>query len=249
LESAFQLLMAFLLGSAMASFGNVLIDRLPKEESVGGRSYCPNCGKTLSPLDLIPVFSYLFLKGKCRYCGSPIGIRHLLSEIFLGVLYSLIAYFTGGIYNLEFYYYAVLMFSLYVLSGIDLFHREIPIRLTVLFILAGFVLVGVVHGIEALVNSYIGFTVGAGTLYFVDTLYVAIRGKFGIGEGDWDAMGLASLYFTPVIGLKAVYFLVFASAVAGVILVFILRDKKIPFVPAIFIGSIALFLCNALHLV
>lgn len=245
----FQLFLAFLLGSAVASFGNVLISRLPREETIWGRSYCPNCRRTLSPLDLIPVFSYLFLKGRCRYCGNPIGIGHLLSEIFFGCLYGLTAYFTGGMYNLEFYYYAVLFFSLYVLAGIDLFYMEIPIRLTVVFFFIGLVLVGILHGIKGLINGYIGLTVGAGTLYLADTVYTALRGKFGIGEGDWDAMGLASLYFVPVIGLKAVYFLVLFSAVAGILLAFVLRSRKIPFIPAIFTGSIALFLCNSLHLI
>jgi leader peptidase (prepilin peptidase)/N-methyltransferase len=65
-----------IIGAVIGSFLNVCIHRLPRGESiVFPPSHCPACGKKLSPLDLVPVISYLFLRGRCRYCGAPITWR------------------------------------------------------------------------------------------------------------------------------------------------------------------------------
>lgn len=77
--------LAFLLGASVFSFLNVIVYRVPKKESfVAGRSYCPSCGHTLSMLDLVPVLSYLVLRGRCRYCGEKIGPRDTFVEVFGG---------------------------------------------------------------------------------------------------------------------------------------------------------------------
>ncbi|OGD08879.1 hypothetical protein A2397_05950 [Candidatus Amesbacteria bacterium RIFOXYB1_FULL_44_23] len=78
----------FLLGAMMGSAANALIDRLPRNESwVSGRSHCDKCKHVLNWYDLLPVFSYLLVKGKCRYCKSPIPPRNLLVEMFLGLAF------------------------------------------------------------------------------------------------------------------------------------------------------------------
>ena len=80
----------FLLGLAVGSFLNVLINRLPREESVvKGRSYCDHCKKKLVWYDLIPLFSFIFLKGKCGYCHSPISFYYPIVELMTGVMFVL----------------------------------------------------------------------------------------------------------------------------------------------------------------
>ena len=80
-------LIRFMLGAALFSFMNVVAWRLPRGQSVTkGRSACPGCGATLTALDLIPVFSWLGLRGRCRHCGAPIAPRYLLMELFGGTL-------------------------------------------------------------------------------------------------------------------------------------------------------------------
>ena len=72
----------FILCSCVGSFANVLIYRLPKKENfVNGRSYCPNCHHTLKMRDMIPIFSWFLLKGKCRWCHHKISICYPLVEI------------------------------------------------------------------------------------------------------------------------------------------------------------------------
>ncbi|MBS3753811.1 MAG: prepilin peptidase, partial [Anaerolineales bacterium] len=80
-----------LLGAVLGSFLNVCIDRLPREESiVSPPSHCPHCQRTLRPLELIPIFSYLVLSGRCRTCEEKIPLRVLWVEIGTGVLFVLI---------------------------------------------------------------------------------------------------------------------------------------------------------------
>lgn len=81
--------LAFYFGASIGSFLNVVILRLPKDESLGGRSYCPKCRNQLSFLNLFPLFSYIFLKGKCGFCSERISIRYFLIEMITGTLFLL----------------------------------------------------------------------------------------------------------------------------------------------------------------
>ena len=83
-------LIAFLLGAALFSFMNVVAWRLPRGKNpLTGRSFCPQCGAALTAGDLVPVFSWLFLRGRCRHCRAPIPVRYLLVELLGGVLLSI----------------------------------------------------------------------------------------------------------------------------------------------------------------
>ncbi|MBR2643461.1 MAG: prepilin peptidase [Lentisphaeria bacterium] len=85
----FWLFWAFLIGSCMGSFLNVCVLRIPRGESVSDQpSHCLGCGMLIRWYDNIPVFSYLYLRGKCRKCGMKIPPRYLLMELFTGLLYA-----------------------------------------------------------------------------------------------------------------------------------------------------------------
>ncbi|MDP2871637.1 MAG: prepilin peptidase [Bacillota bacterium] len=81
--------LGFVFGLVWGSFFNVLIWRLPRLKSTGGRSHCTSCGHTLAPQDLVPLFSYLWLRGRCRYCGAGISARYPVVEGLTGVLSAL----------------------------------------------------------------------------------------------------------------------------------------------------------------
>ncbi|HYE84218.1 MAG TPA: prepilin peptidase [Clostridia bacterium] len=84
----------FFVGCCMGSFYNVCIYRLPRGESlVRPRSHCTGCGHTLGVLDLIPVFSYLALKGRCRYCKSDVSMRYIMVEIICGIMFTFVFHF------------------------------------------------------------------------------------------------------------------------------------------------------------
>jgi len=77
----------FLFGLVIGSFSNVLIARLPRGESIGGRSRCPACGHELAPRDLVPLVSWVLLRARCRYCRAPIPARYPLVEVLMGLLW------------------------------------------------------------------------------------------------------------------------------------------------------------------
>ena len=117
--------LAFVLGSVIGSFLNVVILRTPLHQSIVTEpSHCFSCGHRLAWYDMFPIFSWLFLRGKCRYCGSKISPRYMIVETVTAVLYCL-SYLIFG-FKLELAFSAVLMAVLVVLSAIDIDHFEIP---------------------------------------------------------------------------------------------------------------------------
>ncbi len=84
--------LGFIIGTILGSFAKAIADRSLTKRSFRGRSYCVSCKKTLNWYDLFPIFSYVFLKGKCRYCRKEIGSEYLLVEVITGILVGLLFY-------------------------------------------------------------------------------------------------------------------------------------------------------------
>jgi len=80
----------FFFGASIGSFLNVLIDRLPQDKKITGRSYCDHCRHQLALYDLIPILSFFLLKGRCRYCGKKISFQYPLVELITGILFIFI---------------------------------------------------------------------------------------------------------------------------------------------------------------
>lgn len=124
----------FLFGIVIGSFLNVCIFRIPeKEDIVKTGSHCMSCGYRLKWYDMIPVISFLALRGKCRKCGAKLSVQYPLIEAANGILYVLIVW-TGGL-GIESLLYCLLASALLVLSVIDFRTYEIPFGIN-LFILA-----------------------------------------------------------------------------------------------------------------
>lgn len=117
----------FIIGIYFGSFFTLATYRLPKKENITHKhSYCPNCNHKLGIFDLIPIFSYLFLKGKCHYCKNKIGIRYFLFELLTGIVFVLFGLSLKiSIYPLEIakiiYLVIVLLYfaSLFTIAGIS----------------------------------------------------------------------------------------------------------------------------------
>src|SRR5574344_1653576 len=123
----------FLIGITFGSFFTLAVYRIPLGIDITHTiSYCPNCNHRLSFFDMIPVFSYIFLGGKCRYCHQKIRIRYVLLEIFSGIVFVLFALSTKiNIYNLNnstiiYYVFGCLyVVGLFIIAGIDKERTEI----------------------------------------------------------------------------------------------------------------------------
>jgi len=120
-------ILIFLMGTFFGSFFTLAVYRIPLGENITHKhSFCPNCKHKLGILDLIPIISYIFLGGKCRYCKNKIKPRYLLLEILSGIVFVLLAISIRiNLYNIEIYKIAHLVFfilyfcSLFIIAGID----------------------------------------------------------------------------------------------------------------------------------
>jgi len=113
-------LIIFIMGITFGSFCTLAVYRIPRKENISHkRSYCPNCQHKLSFLDLIPVFSYLFLKGKCRYCKEKIRPRYLIIEALSGIVFLMFAVLLNiDLLNIEYIKIITLIFGIMFFSAI-----------------------------------------------------------------------------------------------------------------------------------
>lgn len=123
----------FIIGSLFGSFLTLATYRIPLHKNITHeRSFCPNCKHKLSFFDLIPILSYIFLRGRCRYCKKKIKIRYLIFEVFTGICFVFIAISLDfNVYNMtinkitEFSIFAIYIIFLLLIAGIDLNNRKI----------------------------------------------------------------------------------------------------------------------------
>ena len=161
--TAFVLIFSFITGALVGSFTNVLIYRLPRKENIAfPPSHCPHCDHRLGVLDLFPIFSWLYLRGKCRYCAKPILARYPIVELITAIAYTAIAYrFDPILEPLLTVGYWFLFTILLAGSAIDFETFELPDELTIPAIFVGL-------GIAALLGAFPaaleGALIGAGLI-------------------------------------------------------------------------------------
>lgn len=179
-------IIVFLYGIIIGSFLNVCIYRLPKKENiVTTRSHCMQCGYQLKWYDLIPLFSWLMLGGRCRKCKAKISVQYPIIEALNGVLY-LLAFARFGV-SIECLLYCLLASALLVLSVIDFRTYEIPFGINVF--IAGLGLVRILTDLSNWAEYVIGFFAVSLFLYVI---YLLTRGR-GIGGGDIKLMAASGL--------------------------------------------------------
>ncbi len=179
-------MIVFLYGIIIGSFLNVCIYRLPKKENiVTTRSHCMQCGYQLKWYDLIPLFSWLMLGGRCRKCKAKISVQYPVIEALNGVLYLLV--FARFGVSIECLLYCLLASALIVLSVIDFRTYEIPFGINVF--IAGLGLVRILTDLSNWAEYVIGFFAVSLFLYVI---YLLTRGR-GIGGGDIKLMAASGL--------------------------------------------------------
>lgn len=176
----------FLYGITIGSFLNVCICRLPKKENIiTVRSHCVSCGCQLKWYDLIPLFSWLVLGGRCRKCKARISVQYPIIEALNGVLWLTI-FFVCGV-SIETALYCIMASALLALSVIDLRTYEIPFGFNLIITALG--LIRVLTDLSNWTEYVIGFFAVSAPLYL---LYVITKGR-GIGGGDVKLMAAAGL--------------------------------------------------------
>ena len=197
----------FIYGILIGSFLNVCIYRIPKKENiVTTRSHCMNCDYQLRWYDLIPLFSWISLGGKCRKCGTKISVQYPLIEALNGILY--VAVFLCYGFSIETLLYCLLTSALIVLSVIDFRIYEIPVGIN--WFIAGIGLIRVFTDMSDWTEYVIGFFSVSAFLYL---LYILTKGR-GIGGGDIKLMAVSGL----VLGWKCNVLGFICGCIVGVII-------------------------------
>ncbi|MEW9670847.1 A24 family peptidase [Ammoniphilus sp. 3BR4] len=216
----------------ISSFLNVVAIRIPKGESIAfPPSHCVKCNHRLGPLDLVPILSYVFLKGKCRYCKARISPVYPLGEMFTTILLVFTYYKIG--FSKELLVAIPLMMLLATITISDLLYKIIPNKVN-LFFFVYFALLHLYYSPLSYIDYLMGILAGGGLLFLI-----AIVSRGGMGGGDIKLMAVVGM----AIGWKLTLLSFFlASLIGGVIGVLLLVTKKvkrkepIPFGPFLAIG-------------
>lgn len=224
-------------GLIFGSFYNVVGLRVPKQESiVSPPSHCVSCNRQLTVLDLIPVFSYIFLRGKCRSCGAKVSPIYALSELATAGLFAFATWQLGITAELA---VALLFISLLVIINVsDLAYMLIPDKV-LLFFLPLIIIARMFSPLQPWWDSIAGAAIGFGLLFLI-----AIISKGGMGGGDIKLFFVIGLVLGTVKTLLTLFLASVIGMVIGIVVLKIRgqgRKTPVPFGPSIAIAAIIVY--------
>lgn len=253
----------FLLGITIGSFLNVVIYRFGSGRHLSGRSKCLSCGKTLTARMLVPLFSFLFAKGKCVYCKTKLSVQYPLVELTVGLLFVAVAYIRHVsivTFDLEVWVFAALdmaMWSVLVVIGVyDLKHKIIPDRFAFYF--------AILSGVEIFLRAHWGL-LHVPYIPFLDSVprwldlaaapFIAIpfallwllsAGR-AMGLGDAKLAWGMGWFLGFSGGVTAAIFAFWIAFIPSVILLFLPKKhftmkSEIPFGPFLILGTLLVYL-------
>lgn len=241
----FLMIEAVLLGLVIGSFLNVCILRIPAEVSLGGRSVSPCCQKKIPWYQNIPLVSFIFLGGKCAFCGKKISLQYPLVEALAATL-SVFTLIHEGYEPLPYLLWFVLFVSpLLVIIFIDFKHRIIPDVISIPGIAVGYLVTLHLHWPiwkEALLFSTIGMLTGGLPLLILAYLYEKIRKREGMGGGDIKFAAMLGAF----LGWQGVIFVFMISSLLALLygILFMVFNRKsegplaIPYGPFLALGAL-----------
>jgi leader peptidase (prepilin peptidase) / N-methyltransferase len=222
-------LFAFALGAIVGSFLNVVIHRVPREESiVFPGSHCPHCNAAIRPYDNIPILSYVFLLGRCRSCRAPISVRYPLIELANALFYLALFQRTGM--TLGFLPLAAIVSMTIALIYVDLEIQILPDVIDIPGIVIGLGM-GAAHlGAlypelvlsRTLLESVTGAMVGGGAILVIRLTYKLLRGIEGMGQGDIKMMAMLG----AVLGWEPLFPLLLLASFSGAIIGLLVAAKS-----------------------
>ncbi|MBI5123610.1 prepilin peptidase [Candidatus Roizmanbacteria bacterium] len=232
------LLFLFVLGICIGSFLGVVIDRLPREESIWrGRSYCEYCKKKLTFIDLVPLFSFIFSRGKCRYCHKKLSWYYPIIEATAGILFVFVGFNINIFHPVEFVYYLFIVSALISIFFIDLKYGIIPLPIVLSALLAALIFV-ILNNQSLIIGNFLS---AIGAFSFFLALFFITRRK-GIGFGDVIyvfLMGFLLGFPGIILGL---YIAFLSGAIVSLILIAVKKKKfkgsTVPFGPFLVFGTL-----------
>lgn len=240
-------LFVFLFGLIVGSFLNCVIYRLEVKQSfLRGRSFCPHCKHTLSWQDLIPVFSFLFLHAKCRYCSKRISWQYPAVELATGILFILIFWILDFGFGLTFGFWILISSLLIIIFVFDLKHFIIPDKVVypAIIIASIFNFQFLIFNQFSIFNSLILSALGASAFFLF--IVLVSRGK-SMGIGDIKLAFLMGLLLGFPYILVALFFSFLIGAIIGIGLILAKRKtmkSEVPFGPFLVIGTFIALFCG-----
>ena len=241
-------LIVFAVGASLGSFLNVVVYRLPAKLSIfWPPSRCPHCLHPLKKRDNVPIFGWLWLKGRCRYCRSPIASRYPLVEAVTGALFLLIFWKYGV--SIQTLGYCALVSWLLVLSLIDLDTLTLPNSLTQSGLIVGLVFQGTVGFLmpsqppavsPQLINGIVGAVIGLWLFDSISFLGSILFGQTAMGGGDAKLASMMGAWLGWKYLLLSGFIAVAVGAFGGggaIALGLISRRQVIPFGPLLALGA------------
>lgn len=243
----------FLLGSAIGSFLNVVIFRLNTHKSFGGRSVCMSCRNQILWHDLVPVFSFCFLSGRCRHCKTKLSWQYPIVEFITGIVFFLLYYKFGYVFEVfplnfafTYGYFAVIFSLLIIISFYDFRHKIIPDVLSLWFGLLSFLSVFLFS--EYLLDPHLpSLKDFAGILLALPFAFFWL-----VSKGRWMGLGDAKLAIGIglLLGLAyggtAIVLSFWIGAFVGILLILLNKVKnsktEIPFAPFLALSTFIVFI-------
>ena len=227
----------FIFGIVFGSFYNVVGLRVPKKESIiTPPSHCTNCQRRLTAVDLFPVFSYIFLKGKCRTCGVKISPIYMVSELLTGLLFAFSYWKLGFSAELV---VALLFISLLIIINVsDIAYMLIPDKI-LLFFLPLLIVGRIFSPLSPWWDSFVGALVGFAILYLI-----AVISKGGMGGGDIKLFFLIGIVLGTINSLLTLFIASVIGMIVGIILLKVRgqgRKTPVPFGPSIAVAAVIVY--------
>jgi len=260
-----ELGIAFILGILFGSFLNVVILRIPKGESVVfDASHCTTCNEKLKPWHNIPLFSWLFLGGKCAFCKTEISLQYPLIELLSGVIFIIIAHKFS--FALPAFFIALSFLMLLALSVIDLRYKMVPDSLNLLAIFFAIIGAWSINGVIINLKNALLFAGGFTLLRFALSYYLTSsvykaglktktpwnkhydRTPFIEAMGEGDIMVVATM--GALLGMKLGLVAIFLSALLALpIMLFMLNrskeEQRVPFVPFLTLATFIVYIFDS----
>ena len=226
-----EIIFIFILGISIGSFLNVIIFRIPKNESIiFPSSHCSKCQVKLKTYHNIPILSWLFLKGKCSFCNSNISIQYPIIEFASGLMFISL-YFKFGITQ-EFFLISAIFSTILALSVIDYKLKAVPDSLNLLALT-----LAIIYPLElnSILFNFNNALIFAGAFAFLRFYVSYFLKKEAMGEGDIIIAGTIG----AMVGIPLGTLVIFLSAVLAIPIMLFLKNEEAPFIPFL---ALALFL-------
>ncbi len=220
----------FILGAVIGSFLNVVIYRIPLGKNIAfPASHCPQCHTPLKWWHNIPILSWVFLRGKCYFCHAPISKRYPIIELISGILFVIIYLKVGLVWQLPFVFASFA--SLLALSMIDFDHMAVPDSVNITALLFALIQPDFIHAALYALIAAIG-------LYTVGLIASWLAKKEAMGSADVIVAGTMG----ALLGFPLFFVAIFLSAILAMVPALIYREKGVPFVPFLALGTLIVYI-------